>query len=191
MRYLAEEAGIRQFLDVGTGLPVMQNTHEVAPDARVVYVDVDPLVAAHARDQLNGAATYIHADYHDPDTILTEAAKTLDFDQPVAVMFMGVLGYEPDLAELNRIVSRMLAPLAPGSHLVLWDGTNTTPEVVEGAARLAQSGGVPYILRSPADLATAFDGLTLVEPGLVQITAWRPDGDAPSIEAYGAVARKS
>lgn len=167
----------------------MQNTHQVAPGATVVYVDIDPLVAA---SPLDGAATFVRADYHDPDTILDAARKVLDFDQPIAVMFMGALGYEPDDAVLRSIVSRTLAPTAPGSHLVLWDGTNTTPEVVEGAARLARSGGVPYVLRSPEQLATAFEGLRLLDPGLVQITRWRPDdADPPTIEAYGAVARKS
>ncbi|KUL22370.1 SAM-dependent methyltransferase [Actinoplanes awajinensis] len=183
VRYLAEEAGIRQFLDIGTGLPTMQNTHEVAPAARVVYVDNDPLVLAHARRL--GTGSYIHADYHEPERILAEAE--LDFSQPVAVMFMGVLGYEPDLDVVRSIVSRTLAGTAPGSHLVLWDGTNTTPAVVEGAKRLAESGGVPYILRGPDELASCFDGLPLIEPGLVPITRWRAEGDF--IDAYGAVGR--
>jgi hypothetical protein len=201
VRYLAAEAGVRQFLDVGTGLPTMQNTHEVAqqvaPDARIAYVDNDPMVLAHARALLadtttEGVATYVHADYHEPERILAEAAKTLDFSKPIAVMFMGVMGYEPDLDRVRSIVRRMMDETAPGSHLVLWDGTNTTPAVVEGAEKLAQSGGVPYILRSPDDLASCFEGLTLVEPGMVQITRWRPDdGDPDTIEAYGAVGRKS
>ncbi|MFG1928126.1 SAM-dependent methyltransferase [Cryptosporangium sp. NPDC048952] len=186
--YLANEAGIRQFLDIGTGLPIMQNTHEVAPNAKVVYVDIDPMVA---NTPLEGAATFVQADYHDPDTILSEARKALDFSEPIAVMFMGVLGYEPDDNVFRDIVSRTLAPLEPDSYLVLWDGTNTTPEVVEGARKLAESGGVPYILRSPETLASAFDGLQLIDPGLVQITHWRPDdAEPPTIEAYGAVARK-
>jgi hypothetical protein len=188
VRYLAEEAGIRQFLDIGTGLPVMQNTHQVAPDAKVVYVDIDPMVAD---TPLEGAATFVRADYHDPEAILAAAAEVLDFRQPIAVMFMGVLGYEPDDQVFRSIVSRTLAPLEADSFLVLWDGTNTTPEVVEGARRLAESGGVPYVLRSPSVLATAFDGLQLIDPGLVQITHWRPeDTEPPAIEAYGAVARK-
>jgi hypothetical protein len=190
VRHLAEEAGIRQFLDIGTGLPTLQNTHQVAPAATVVYVDKDPLVLAYARD-LPPTASYVHADYHDPAAIIAAAAETLDLDQPVAVMFMGVLGYEPDLAEVRSIVDRTFAPTAAGSHLVLWDGTNTTPSVVEGAKRLAESGGVPYVLRSPAQLAGCFDGLVAVDPGLVPITRWRPDDPAPDfIDAYGAVARK-
>jgi hypothetical protein len=200
VRHLAAEAGIRQFLDVGTGLPTMQNTHEVAqqtaPESRIVYVDNDPMVLVHARALLDGTtaegvATYVHADYHDPEKILAGAREVLDFREPIAVMFMGVLGYEPDLEMVRSIVGRMMADAAAGSHLVLWDGTNTSPAVVEGAEKLAQSGGVPYILRSPEDLASCFEGLTMVEPGLVQITRWRPDDtDIEPIEAYGAVARK-
>jgi hypothetical protein len=200
VRHLAAEAGIRQFLDVGTGLPTMQNTHEVAqqvaPDSRIVYVDNDPMVLTHARALLDGttaegAATYVHADYHDPEKILTGAEEVLDFQQPIAVMFMGVLGYEPDLDVVRSIVGRMMSDAAAGSHLVLWDGTNTTPAVVEGAEKLAESGGAPYILRSPEELASCFEGLTMVEPGMVQISAWRPDdADIEPIEAYGAVARK-
>jgi len=195
VRHLAAEVGVRQFLDVGTGLPTMQNTHEVAqaiePESRIVYVDNDPMVLVHARSLLGAATTYVHADYHDPERILAEAAKTLDFREPVAVMFMGVLGYEPDLEVVRSIVARTMAATASGSHLVLWDGTDTTPAVVEGARRLAESGGVPYILRSPAQLASCFEGLTTVEPGLVQITQWRPDDpEAERIDAYGAVAAK-
>ena len=193
VRFLAAEAGIRQFLDIGTGLPTMQNTHEVAqgihPDARIVYVDNDPMVLAHARSL--ASTNYILGDYHDPDAILAEAAMLLDFGRPVAVMFMGVMGYEPDLGVIRSIVDTMLAPMASGSHLVFWDGTNTTPEVVAGAEKLAEMGGVPYLLRSPAELATVFDGLTLVEPGLVEITKWRPEGKTEHIDAYGAVGRKS
>ncbi|GGK76862.1 SAM-dependent methyltransferase [Mangrovihabitans endophyticus] len=201
VRHLAAEAGIRQFLDVGTGLPTMQNTHEVAqtvaPRSRIVYVDNDPMVLVHARSLLvgtteQGSTTYVHADYHDPEKILAEAAESLDFDQPIAAMFMGVMGYEPDLAEVRAIVDRTMAPLAPGSHLVLWDGTDTQPAVVEGAEKLTQSGGVPYILRSPDLLESCFRGLTLVDPGLVPITRWRPDDDDTAyIDAYGAVARKA
>ncbi|GAA2891142.1 hypothetical protein Acy02nite_74540 [Actinoplanes cyaneus] len=184
VRFLAAEAGIRQFLDIGTGLPTMQNTHEVAtgvdPAAKVVYVDNDPMVTSRS-------GIYVHADYHDPERIIAAAGETLDFSQPVAVMFMGVLGYEASLDEVRSIVRRTFEVAAPGSHLVLWDGTNTTPSVVEGAKRLAENGGVPYILRSPDELVGLFDGLSLIEPGLVPITRWRAQGDF--IDAYGAVAR--
>ncbi|MET7426123.1 SAM-dependent methyltransferase [Dactylosporangium sp. NPDC005555] len=200
VRFLAAEAGIRQFLDIGTGLPTMQNTHEVAqqvaPESRIVYVDNDPMVLVHARALLTnssaeGQTDYVHADYHDPELILAEAAKTLDFSEPVAVMFMGVMGYEPDLDVVRSIVGRVMDSGAPGSHLVLWDGTDTTPAVVEGANKLAESGGVPYILRSPDQMAGCFDGLTMVDPGLAPITQWHvEDPAAEHIDAYGAVARK-
>ena len=199
VRYLAGEAGVRQFLDIGTGLPTMQNTHEVAqavaPDSRVIYVDNDPLVLVHARALMahgahGGRTVHVGVDYHDPDLILAEARKVLDFAEPVAVMFMGVLGYEQDLKVVSSIVNRVMQETAPGSYLVLWDGTNTTPAVVEGADRLAQSGGVPYILRSPEEIGSLFDGLEMVQPGLVQITSWRPQGEAGWLDAYGAVAHK-
>jgi hypothetical protein len=199
VRHLAVEAGVRQFLDIGTGLPTMQNTHEVAqtiaPESRVVYVDNDPLVLVHARALMaqtpeEGRTIHVSADYHDPELILAEARTVLDFDQPVAVMFMGVLGYEPDLKVVASIVNTVMDATAPGSYLVLWDGTDTTPAVVEGAERLAQSGGVPYILRSPDAIGGLFDGLSLVSPGLVQLTEWRPDGEVEWLDAYGAVGRK-
>ncbi|GIF25473.1 O-methyltransferase involved in polyketide biosynthesis [Actinoplanes tereljensis] len=200
VRYLAAEAGIRQFLDVGTGLPTMQNTHEVAqniaPESRIVYVDNDPMVLVHARALLRGTTAegvtnYVPADYHDPEGILEQAAETIDFSQPVAVMFMGVMGYEPEVAEIHRIVRTIMAATAPGSFVVLWDGTDTTPAVVAGAEKLAESGGVPYILRSPAELATCFEGFEIIEPGLTEITSWRPEpGEVEHIDAYGAVARK-
>ena len=199
VRHLVAEAGIRQFLDIGTGLPTMQNTHEVAqaiaPETQVVYVDNDPLVLVHARALLSqtpgrGRTTHVDADYHDPDLILAEARTVLDFSQPVAVLFMGVLGYEPDLKVASAIVHRVVDATPSGSYLSLWDSTNTTPAVVEGAEKLAQSGGVPYILRSPDEIGSLFDGLELVEPGLVQITKWRPDGEGDWLDAYGAVARK-
>ncbi|WP_460370853.1 SAM-dependent methyltransferase, partial [Actinocorallia lasiicapitis] len=183
VRHLAEEVGIRQFLDIGTGLPTMQNTHEVAqgiaPDSKIVYVDNDPLVLVHARALLKnttaeGVTTYVHADYHDPAKIVAEAAQVLDFAEPVAVMFMGVLGYEPDLSVVKDIVSTVMAAVPSGSHLTLWDGTNTSPEVVAGSEKLASSGAAPYILRSPADLAETFTGLDLLPPGLVPLPLWNP-----------------
>jgi hypothetical protein len=199
VHHLATEAGVRQFLDIGTGLPTMQNTHEVAqavaPDARIVYVDNDPLVLVHARALMGqpagmGDTTHVNADYHDPGLILAEAEKVLDFSRPIGVMFMGVMGYEPDLKVVSAIVNQVMAAVPSGSYLVLWDGTNTTPAVVEGAARLAQSGGAPYILRSPEQIGALFDGLDLLEPGLVQITNWHPVAEPEWLDAYGAVARK-
>lgn len=204
VRYLAGEVGIKQFLDIGTGLPTMQNTHEVAqsihPDARIVYIDNDPLVLAHARALLvnttpEGVTTYVHADYHDPHRIITDAANVLNFNEPIAVMFMGVLGYEPKLDVLRSIVGETMAAVPSGSHLVLWDGTDTGEAVVEGGEKLVESGGVPYILRSPQQLAACFEGLEMVDPGMAPITEWRADptelGKVAPIDAYGAVARKA
>ena len=199
VRFLAAECGIRQFVDIGTGLPTMQNTHEVAqdvaPESRIVYVDNDPLVLAHARALLTsateeGATTYVHADYHDPGRIIEEAGELLDLRRPVAVMFMGVLGYEPDLAVVRAIVGRVMEATAPGSHLVLWDGTDTGAEVAEGADKLIESGGVPYVLRTPEQLGRCFEGLEPVDPGMVPITEWRPDRTPVRVDAYGAVGRK-
>ncbi|MQA94842.1 MAG: SAM-dependent methyltransferase [Streptosporangiales bacterium] len=200
VEYLAGEAGMRQFLDLGTGLPIMQNTHEVAqriaPESKVVYVDHDSLVLAHARALLvnttpEGVTTYVHADFHNPEQVLSDAINVLDLNRPVAVMFMGVLGYCATLEEMRSIVSRTMAPMPSGSHLVLWDGTATGEAVVEGGDKLVESGGVPYLLRSPEELATCFEGLELVPPGLVPITEWRPGTDeVVPLDAYGAVARK-
>jgi hypothetical protein len=200
--YLAGEAGIRQFIDVGTGLPTMQNTHEVAqhiaPESRIVYVDNDPLVLAHARALLTntspeGVTTYVHADYHDPGRILEQAAQVLDLSRPTAVLFMGVMGYEPDSEVMRDIVTRLITPMSAGSHLVLWDGTNTGDAVQAGSSQLVESGGAPYILRSPEQLAECFAGLEMVPPGMVPITDWRPRrriGTAEPLDAYGAVGRK-
>ena len=200
---LATEAGMRQFLDVGTGLQSIKNSLEVAqriaPSSRVVYVDNDPMVLAHARALLvntapEGVTTYVTADYHQPDPIVAEARKVLDLDEPVAVMFMGVLGYETDLDEVRRIVGHVLDAVPSGSHLVLWDGTDTGDAVVEGGEKLVESGGLPYILRSREALTSLFDGLELLKPGLEPISRWGRDagelGMVENIDAYGAVGRK-
>jgi O-methyltransferase involved in polyketide biosynthesis len=200
--FLAGEAGIRQFLDVGTGLPTADNTHEVAqrvaPESRVVYVDNDPVVLAHARALLTstqGVTAYVDADLHDPDTILDAAARTLDFDQPVALMLLGVLGHVSDDDEARSIVKRLLDRLASGSYLVLCDGTNTSQAGVQAQDDYDQSGAIPYRLRSPEQIAGLFAGLELLEPGVVSLPRWRPDpakGDGPPAEtdAFGAVGRK-
>ncbi|MEJ3652931.1 SAM-dependent methyltransferase [Actinomycetes bacterium KLBMP 9759] len=202
VRYLARDAGVRQFLDVGTGLPTMQNTHEVAqavaPESKVVYVDNDPLVLAHARALLvnttaEGVTRYIDADYHDTDLIIDGAREVLDLDQPVAVLFMGVFGYVSEAAEARSIIRRLMAPMSSGSHLALWDATNTSPAVVAAAKAQADMGS-PYELRSVEEIASWFDGTDMVEPGLVPVTQWRPDrtdvGSTEPIDAYGAVAIK-
>jgi hypothetical protein len=191
VRFLAGEAGVRQFLDVGTGLPTVENTHEVAqqvaPDARIVYVDNDPVVLAHARALLTstkGVTAYVDADVRDPERILRLAARTLDVGQPVGLMLLGILGHVADDAEARSIVRRLLDGLPPGSYLTICDGTNDTSQAgVEAQRRYNQSGAVPYRLRSSGQIAEFFDGLELVEPGVVSCPRWRPDpGDAVAAE---------
>ncbi len=194
---------MRQFVDIGTGLPTLQNTHEVAqqiaPESRIVYVDNDPLVLMHARALLRnttpeGVTTYVDADFHDPDLIISDTRNVLNFHQPIAVMFMGVLGYVVGFDTMRSIVARVMTAVPSGSFLVLWDGTNTSTAVIEGSATLAESGAVPYRLRSPEQIGQCFEGMEMADPGLVPITQWRPDtaeaGKAEPLDAYGAVARK-
>jgi O-methyltransferase involved in polyketide biosynthesis len=201
--YLAGEVGIRQFLDVGTGLPTVDNTHEVAqqvaPDSRIVYVDNDPVVLVHARALLTstpqGVTQYVDADLHEPDKILQAAAQTLDLTKPVALMLMGILGHVTDDDEARSIVKRLLGALPSGSYLALYDGTDTDPAGVEAQERYNHSGAVPYRLRSPEEIAGFFQGLELVEPGVVSTPRWRPepaaDGGLPAeVHAFGGVGRK-
>jgi O-methyltransferase involved in polyketide biosynthesis len=201
--YLAEEAGIRQFLDVGTGLPTADNTHEVAqraaPESRIVYVDNDPLVLAHARALLTstpeGATAYIDADLREPDKILAEAARTLDFTKPVALILSGVLGHVTSIDEARSIRRRLMDALPPGSYLSLNDGTSVVAgEAFEGAQEdYNESGALPYVLRTPGEIASFFDGLELVEPGVVSCPQWRPEATpfGPSeVDAFGGVGRK-
>ena len=206
--YLADDAGIRQFLDVGTGLPTAENTHQVAqriaPQARIVYVDNDPLVLAHARALLTstpeGATAYIHADLRDPDKILAEAADTLDFTEPIALILSGVLGHVVDIGQARSIVRDLLAGLPSGSYLSLNDGTSVIArEALEQATQdYNDSGALPYVQRTPEEIASFFDGLELVEPGVVSCPRWRPDpapGSAPDdppaeLDAFGGIGRK-
>ncbi|WP_067465239.1 SAM-dependent methyltransferase [Actinomadura macra] len=203
VRYLAGEAGIRQFLDIGTGLPTMDNTHEVAqriaPDARIVYVDNDPLVLVHARALLTssseGATDYIEADVRDPDAILAHATRTLDLTRPVALMLMGILGLVDDYDLARSIVKQLMAALPEGSYLAIYDGTDTDPAYMEAIrAYNAGSGAVSYTPRSPADIARYFEGMEVVEPGVLPVTQWRPEstpwGEAPEVACVGGVARK-
>jgi hypothetical protein len=201
--YLAGEAGIRQFLDIGTGLPTVDNTHEiaqrVAPESRIVYVDNDPLVLVHARALLTaappGTTNYIDGDLHDPDEIVEKARQTLDFTQPIALMLMGILGHISDYDEARSIVRRLLGPLPPGSYLVHYDSTNTNQAYVEAIRQYNESGAVPYILRSPQQLARFFDGLELLEPGVVSVPLWRPDpgpfGAPDEVDQFGGVGLKA
>jgi hypothetical protein len=199
VRYLAVDAGVRQFLDIGTGLPTANNTHEVAqgiaPESRVVYVDNDPLVLVHARALLTstpeGLTAYIDADVREPDEIVRQAVRTLDFGQPVGLMLLGILGNVADTAEASAIVERLVDALPSGSYVVVNDGTNTNQAGVE-AAEVRGEAGDPYTLRSPQQIARFLDGLELVEPGVVSTPRWRPDPDDEPVDlgVFCGVARK-
>lgn len=202
VEYLAGEVGIRQFLDIGTGLPTANSTHEVAqrvaPECSIVYVDFDPIVLAHARALLTsnpmGATDYIDADLRDIDTILREAARTLDLARPTALMLCGILGAIDTYDEARSIVRRLMDSLPSGSYLVVGDGANTSEKMVEGARIRNQTAKPPYHVRSPEQIAGYFDGLELVEPGVVSISWWRtePSASGPPAEtpAYGGIGRK-
>ncbi|NEB04017.1 SAM-dependent methyltransferase [Streptomyces sp. SID13726] len=200
--YLVAEAGIRQFLDVGTGLPTAQNTHEVAqgiaPESRIVYVDNDPMVLSHARALLysshEGATAYIDADATDPDRILAGAAETLDLGRPTALILSNILGHVGDHDQARSIVTRLMAALPSGSHLLVDDGSRGVDPVFEQAQdAYNSSGAVPYHLRTVEEITRYFDGLELVEPGVVSVTQWRPEPGSPAPEIvaeHGGLARK-
>jgi S-adenosyl methyltransferase len=201
VRYLVSEAGIRQFLDIGTGLPTANNTHQVAqrlaPESRIVYVDNDPLVLAHARALLTstpeGACDYIDADMREPDKILAGAAKTLDFTQPVAVMMLGILGQIPDSDGPQAIVKRLLDAMPSGSYLAFDDGVNTSEAFNEAVRHYNETAHNPYHLRSPEQITGFFDGLELVEPGVVELPHWRPEPTPfpdPEVPGMCGVGRK-
>jgi hypothetical protein len=201
VRFLTGEAGIRQFLDIGTGLPTANNTHEVAqstaPDSRIVYVDNDPMVLVHARALLTstpqGATDYIDADLRDPERILDEAALTLNFDQPVAVMLLGILNFVVDDEAAHAILRRLLSAVPSGSYLAISHPTmEVNPEAVERAMQMwNSSGSAPITSRTPQGIAAFFEGLELLEPGIVTVSQWRPDGnDTTPCSEYCGVARK-
>ena len=203
IHFLTDEAGIDQFLDVGTGLPTVDNTHEIAqrviPHARIVYVDNDPLVLLHARALLTssseGATDYVDADLRDPERILAEAAKTLDFTRPVALILNGVMGHVADDEKARGIVTTLIDRLPPGSYLSLSDGTDggRRPGHAESMELYKNSGAVPYHLRTPERFARFFEGLELVEPGVVTYNEWRMEVilDPPKeIDGYCGVACK-
>ncbi|WP_049578695.1 SAM-dependent methyltransferase [Streptomyces sp. SBT349] len=196
VKALAVEEGVRQFLDIGTGLPTADNTHEVAqryaPDARIVYVDNDPLILLHARALLTsnpqGATDYVQADVQDPDTVLEEAARTLDFEKPVALMLLSMLGHiDPDEAAL--LVQEYTRRLPSGSFLATCDSIDA-PEMIKLNEDYAASGAVPYICRSEAQLAATADGLEILPPGVVALNTWRPEGPLEPTYQWGLLARK-
>jgi O-methyltransferase involved in polyketide biosynthesis len=205
VRHLAAEAGIRQFLDLGTGLPSFDNTHEVAqrvaPESRIVYVDNDPIVLAHARALLvgsrRGATAFLHADIRDPDTILEQAARTIDFGKPVAVIMLGVLYMIPDTDLPYANVAAYLDALAPGSYLAISHPASDIDADAAAAAARQYDKSLPTTQtnRSRAQVARFFDGIELLPPGVVQLNKWRPDhGDAdPGIEisSWAGLGRKN
>ena len=205
VRHLAGQAGIRQFLDIGTGLPTADNTHQVAqrvaPEARIVYIDHDPLVLSHARTLLTsspeGACDYIDADLREPDKILSGAARTLDFTRPVALLLLGVLHHIPDTDQAQEIVRQLVAALVPGSFLAVNHSTSAVSGAAmeEAVAHWNQVGTPQLTLRSPEQIARFFDGLDLLEPGVVPCSQWRPDispqtGQPPPVDEFCGIARK-
>ncbi|MEE1759846.1 MULTISPECIES: SAM-dependent methyltransferase [unclassified Streptomyces] len=200
--HLVAEAGIRQFLDVGTGLPTAENTHEVAqriaPESRIVYVDNDPLVLAHARALLystpEGATAYVDADVLDPDRILAAAADTLDLSRPTALILSNILGHVADHDQARSIVDRLMGALPTGSYLSINDGSRGIDPVFEQAQDgYNESGAVPYNLRTVDEITSFFDGLELLDPGVVSVPLWRPDATDPAPEViaeHGGLARK-
>jgi hypothetical protein len=204
--YLTGGPGIRQFLDIGTGIPAADNTHEVAqaaaPEARIVYVDNDPIVLVHARELLTstaeGATDYIQADVRDPDDVLQQAAATLDFGRPIAVMMLAILQNIGDADDPHGIVARLMGAVAPGSYLVLsHPACDILPEAMARMAdrlneRQRQADQVTF--RARGDITRFFDGLDLVEPGVVQPPRWRPGHGTfvpgHDVTAWCGVARK-
>ena len=203
VRYLAGQAGIRQFLDIGTGIPTANNTHEVAqevaPDSRIVYVDNDPIVLAHARALLTsnkaGATDYVDADLRDVDAIVQQAMGTLDFSAPVAVMLIAVLHLIGDDEGPYEIVARLMREVPSGSYLALSHvASDIEPEkMAEMRERLNRMVAQKGTYRTHGEVMRFFDGLTLVEPGMVRIQQWRPRSQAQANSAaamWGGVGRK-
>jgi SAM-dependent methyltransferase len=196
--YVTAEAGIRQFLDVGTGLPTADNTHEVAqriaPESKIVYVDFDPLVLVHARALLTsskeGETQYVDADGRDSAKVLGEAAKTLDFSQPIALIMSGILGHITDDEQATRMVREYVGALAPGSFFIALDGSHSI-EHGEAEKIWNEQANPPYVLRSHSQFAPFFDGLELVEPGVTSAPLWRPATPDPKrLDVVCGVARK-
>jgi len=210
VRFLAE-AGIRQFLDIGTGLPTAGNTHEiaqdVAPASRIVYVDNDPVVLSHARALLTsrpeGATSYVEADAREPEKIVEEARLTLDLGQPVAVILIDILNFITDAVTVAEVMRTLRDAMAPGSYFaVMQPVSDLDPTLAEAALRWNQMAATPVTLRTRAEVAAWADGLELLEPGVVQVPLWRPaqrrpdEGHSPDeglpsvLPFYGFVARK-
>jgi len=206
VRFLAEQ-GIRQFIDLGTGIPTSPNVHEVAqavaPDAHIVYVDNDPIVLVHARALMasgpQGATAYIDADLREPEAILGHlgVAELIDFDQPVGILLIATLHLVPDADDPAGIVRRLLAPAAPGSYLVISQfALDVDEQKAQAVAAAAKHDGITLVPRRHEEILRFFDGLDLLDPGLVLVPRWRPDSSAEPIPyeervwLYAGVARK-
>ncbi|MFF4059907.1 SAM-dependent methyltransferase [Streptomyces sp. NPDC001668] len=190
----AAEAGIRQFLDIGTGIPTEPNLHQVAqgvaPESKVVYADNDPIVLRHAQALLRstpeGATNYVHADVRDPDTILRQAAETLDFAQPIALSLVALTHYLSD--EAYGLLKRYVDELAPGSFVILSQVTpDLSPEAIEKAAEQFRRSGTPFHPRSLAEFSRFFEGLELLGPGVIPVSGWRPGPEDVAAQAEGIV----
>jgi hypothetical protein len=201
VRFLAGEAGLRQYLDIGTGVPTANNTHEVAQaiasDSRVVYVDNDPIVLTHARSLLtstpDGTTDYIDADAHEPAAILRQAARTLDFGKPVGLMLVGIMNFVLDDGRARAIVSELLAACPSGSYMVIQHPASEDPGMVECIRRWNEHGKDHLVARPRAEITGYFDGLELLEPGVVTLNQWRPDDPSMAeryVPSYAAVGRK-
>ncbi|MGH3194259.1 MAG: SAM-dependent methyltransferase, partial [Streptosporangiaceae bacterium] len=204
VRFLAAEAGIRQFLDIGTGIPASSNTHEVAqsaaPQARVVYVDYDPVVLLHARALLKGsgagALDYIDADLRDPQAILRQAARTLDFSRPVAVMLIAIMHLIVDDDDPYGLAGQLMAAVPAGSYLALSQVASDiqAEQMAEAGRQYNRLARETQRHRTHAEVARFFDGLDLVEPGLVPVHHWRPGSESEAANSHsamwGGVARK-
>jgi hypothetical protein len=206
VRCIAEEGGVRQFLDLGCGLPApleLRNVHEVAqaihPDARIVYVDNDPVVISHADALMrsttpHGQSVAIQADVADIEPILARAADTLDFARPVGLVMTGILGHIAEYQEARQLVETLLAAVPRGSYLLICDGLDSDPDKVEGVARRNASGMAAYYSRTPDEFEGYFAGLDLLPPGCVPTTLWRPEpgevGRARAVASFSGVGRK-
>ena len=202
VRHLVADEGIRQILDIGTGLPTADNTHQVAqsiaPESRIVYVDNDPLVLVHARALLasspEGATHYIEADLNDPETILREARHTLDFDKPVAITLLGIMHFILDDEQAREVVRQLVDAVPSGSYLAIAHGCHdiNRTEADDIVSYWNEYGTPKIVYRSSAEIARFFDGLDLLSPGVVPCSRWRPGSNDPDIDVnqYCGVARK-
>jgi S-adenosyl methyltransferase len=205
IRYLAGDEGVRQFLDIGTGLPTADNTHQVAqrvaPESRIVYADNDPMVLTHARALLTstpeGACDYVDGDLREPDKILAQAERTLDFTKPVGLMLLGILHHILDADQPHLIVRHLVSALAPGSFLAINHSTSAVhgAAMEEAVAHWNRVGTPSMTLRTPEQITRFFDGLDLLPPGVVSCSRWRPDltlagGQPAEVDEFCGVARK-